>query len=580
MDNDEVRRITRKRKSFARRIFINIIIMGIIVNVIIVSGSFFIMRSSLKDELSRSSKAYAVAAASQLDGDVFDAIGEGDEESEEFAQIYDSLTPYLEAEQVTYIYSMRMVDNELYFVVDTDPEDPAALLEHYDETVPGMREVFSTGKPSADKDITTDEWGSFISGYAPIMNANDEVVGVVGVDFDASSIKEKISAFLKRIIVSGIFCEVIAALIGIVLYKSLKKRLKLLNDKLADVVYNDGNLNQKVEIHTGDEFEDIADNLNAMLEQTRGVVSNVMVCSGRIHNVAANVDETMGEARDKVQIINDYMEEMSEGIELTVESLENIRSMMGEVAASVEDVTCKSSEGTRVATEISSNSEEMTQNALSAQQAILEQIGDIRENLEVQLEKARSAEKIQSFTADILNIADETQMLSLNASIEAARAGEAGRGFSVVAESIGKLAVSSGEAAENIQQVSTQVMEVVEDLSALSRHIVGFIEHELLPQFEELTQSGERYAEFAEMISGIMTQFEEKMGLVDSAVNEVQEAVEKVADASASNQEHILEISDYAGKLNQQMGHTVDMSQMNKEQADNLSKVVERFTVE
>jgi methyl-accepting chemotaxis protein len=67
------------------------------------------------------------------------------------------------------------------------------------------------------------------------------------------------------------------------------------------------------------------------------------------------------------------------------------------------------------------------------------------------------------------------------------------------------------------------------------------------------------------------------MGQVDDAMEDVQEAVVKVAEASESNKEHVQEISEYAGNLNRQMSHTVDMSQMNKEQADNLSKVVERF---
>jgi methyl-accepting chemotaxis protein len=120
-------------------------------------------------------------------------------------------------------------------------------------------------------------------------------------------------------------------------------------------------------------------------------------------------------------------------------------------------------------------------------------------------------------------------------------------------------------------------MEVVDSLSNLSKRIVGFIEEELLPEFEGLTRSGEEYVDYAGQISAIMEQFEERMALVNTAVDDVQKAVLKVADASESNKEHVTEISEYAGNLNRQMGHTVDMSQMNKEQADNLSKVVERY---
>lgn len=574
----EASRMNRKKKSFAGRITRAMILAGFVIVAVVLVITYFAIRSYLMEEVEGSAAAFATAAANHMDGDLFEQIQEGDEDSEAFETAYNTLLPFLNVDDVSFVYSMRKHDDgKLYFVVDTDPDDPADVGEVYDDAVKEMFDVYDSGETTSDTDITTDEWGSFLSGYAPIKNSAGEVVGIVGVDYSADIVTRDCASFLKQMTIIGVICVLLSLVVGLVISNQLRKRLKLVNDKLADIVYHDGDLDRKIEIYTGDEFEDIADNINAMMDQTRDIVSNVKKCSGKIHNVAANVDETMGEARDKVQTINDYMEEMSGGIEMTVESVDSIRDMMSEVEASVNEVSQSSKEGSRVASEISKRSDEMKKNALKSQKAINEQIADIRGGLDEQLKKARSAEKIQSFTEDILNIADETQMLSLNASIEAARAGDAGRGFSVVAENIGKLAVSSGEAAENIQQVSEQVMEVVDNLSSLSKHIVGFIEEELLPEFEDLTQSSEQYVEYASRISSIMSQFEERMGQVDKAVEDVQDAVLKVADASETNKEHVQEVSEYAGNLNRQMGHTVDMSQMNKEQADNLSKVVERY---
>jgi methyl-accepting chemotaxis protein len=574
----EASRINRRKTSFAGRITRAMILAGLVIVAVVLTITYFAIRSYLMEELEGSAAAFATSAANHVDGDVFEQIQEGDDGSEAYTQVYDALLPFLNVEDISFVYSMReLEDGKLYFVVDTDPDDPAAIGEVYDDAVQEMFDVISSGEAKPDSDITTDEWGSFLSGYAPIRNSEGKVVGIVGVDYSADLVSRDCESFIKQMIVIGVLCVLASLIVGLVISGKLRRRLKMVNDKLADIVYNDGDLDRKIEINTGDEFEDIADNINAMMDQTRDIVSNVKKCSGKIHNVAANVDETMGEARDKVQTINDYMDEMSGGIEMTVDSVDSIRAMMAEVEASVNEVAESSKEGSRVANEISERSDGMKRNALKSQKAIKEQIADIRVGLDEQLEKAKSAEKIQSFTEDILNIADETQMLSLNASIEAARAGDAGRGFSVVAESIGKLAVSSGEAAENIQQVSVQVMDVVDNLSALSKHIVGFIEEELLPEFEDLTQSSEQYVEYAGRISSILSQFEERMGQVDDAMEDVQEAVVKVAEASESNKEHVQEISEYAGNLNRQMSHTVDMSQMNKEQADNLSKVVERF---
>ena len=78
------------------------------------------------------------------------------------------------------------------------------------------------------------------------------------------------------------------------------------------------------------------------------------------------------------------------------------------------------------------------------------------------IEKSKAVKEIYRLTDEIINITEETNLLALNASIEAARAGDAGRGFAVVAEEIGKLAVNSGQAAEQIQRVSAEVVQAVE----------------------------------------------------------------------------------------------------------------------
>ena len=89
--------------------------------------------------------------------------------------------------------------------------------------------------------------------------------------------------------------------------------------------------------------------------------------------------------------------------------------------------------------------------------------------MEQSIENSKEAAQIQSLTENILQIASQTNLLSLNASIEAARAGEAGKGFSVVAAQISELAESSRTIAKNIQEISTLVTESVTGLSSDSK---------------------------------------------------------------------------------------------------------------
>ena len=119
------------------------------------------------------------------------------------------------------------------------------------------------------------------------------------------------------------------------------------------------------------------------------------------------------------------------------------------------------------------------------------------ERAEEAMERSMAPSEIEVLTGNILEIAEETNLLALNASIEAARAGEAGRGFAVVAGEIGKLAQNSANAAAKIQKVSQMVMEAVEVLSTETGNMVNFVETTALIGYDKLMETCEIYSQDA-----------------------------------------------------------------------------------
>ena len=134
---------------------------------------------------------------------------------------------------------------------------------------------------------------------------------------------------------------------------------------------------------------------------------------------------------------------------------------------------------------------------------------------------SRQIHKITELTEEILGIAGTTNLLALNASIGA---GEAGRGFAVVAEEIRKLADSSRESANNIQEISNRVVESVEELSENATRLLEFMNTRVMKDYDALEDTGSNYHEAADHVDEMMNEFGQKIDELLSVLQNVNTA--------------------------------------------------------
>jgi|GEM_PF-1090869 len=157
-------------------------------------------------------------------------------------------------------------DDDSNGVIDPN-EEPAKCGELYNARTSSPELLHGLKRPSVDINYTTDKWGQFMSGYAPIINAQGQVLGAVGVDITFSQLRKLRNAFILQCILVIIAVILTSILISWILSRHISKPVRILHAGIEKV--GKGDLDTQIEIKSGDEFERLANRFNAMVAGLR-----------------------------------------------------------------------------------------------------------------------------------------------------------------------------------------------------------------------------------------------------------------------------------------------------------------------
>jgi len=216
---------------------------------------------SLKASLQLRLSSSAALLSQILDPTKLDAIvGEADQ-SLPIYQEYLKLLRVIRSTNpdIAYMYVMRLDGERVYFVIDSDETEKQALPgREYAAEVPALLEGFS--HPSVDSEIVTDEWGSTLSGYAPIQNGEGKYL--IGIDMDATEVRNKFRGLYFSGIVSLLLGFILAMLLSRYLALRFTTPITILISRCKEIA--DGDFDNEVSLRTGDELGNLIEAINNM----------------------------------------------------------------------------------------------------------------------------------------------------------------------------------------------------------------------------------------------------------------------------------------------------------------------------
>ena len=356
-----------------------------------------------------------------------------------------------------------------------------------------------------------------------------------------------------------------------------KRASKQLGTILDEIDQGEGDLTKRLDVKTKDEVGQLVVGFNSFIEQLQGIISKLKVESENLLASADNVMTQVSASNENSVNISAAMEELSASMEEVSATVEQIATGSFSVLESVKSVNEKAGQGADIVETIKNKSGEMYKETIESKEKANRVINEIKEDLKSSVKESKSVEKIGELTADILGIAGQTNLLSLNASIEAARAGEVGRGFAVVAHEISVLADSSRDTANNIQEISNIVTLAVEKLAKSAERMIDFIDEQVISDYDGFVEIVEQYRADADSMNDILKGFAKDASEIEETMQTMAQGINDISVAVDESAKGVADVAENAVDLVNSMALIKDESESNESIAKSLNEDVSRF---
>lgn len=545
-------------------------ILTVIVSILIASALFLgIIIPISRNAISELTKSYMLDMVATHRTIINGAIGENEATREEYkALLHDVKIHNMEG---SFAY---LVNKEGIMEYSPTTEKIGQPVEN--KIVKELVARINKGDIPQDNVITYDYRGDIK--YASYSVTDKKEILVMAADYN--EVMQPINNIVKIAVTASVFVVVILSLLALLMGNIIVAPIRSVTTIIGRVSEFDFRFDSNNKIYKRkDETGEMARAVQNMCKNLGRIVSEIENAKECLLLSITGLQTVLDAAYQMSTDNSAITQELAAGMEETSATTETIFEDIENMKKTVLSINQLITEGTSYSGEIMDRANSLCETTIQASEKTKDIYSKIRIKTDQAMEDAKAVEEINVLTNAVMQISSQTSLLALNASIEAARAGEAGRGFSVVATEIGKLAEQTSKEVGNINQVADKVNKAVKNISTCLWDTEEFLGNDVLKDYENFIDTGEKYKNDAAVFKKNMNEISSSIKSLTKSVSIISESLGGInitmGEASAG-------VTDIAQRTEEMAGNSTETNRLAQEShrgVKQLEDIVDKFVL-